>query len=162
MTTGADIVDCARSFCDDEVTGRRAVRWRHQGTTRRGCDCIGLIGAVAAELGITDVWAANGPAAQRFKGYGRLPQMHLIYQACAEFLVPVFPKESARPGDVMLLTFETDPQHFAFYCERDVDGIATPYMIHAYAQARRVTENRIDDLWRSRWVCAYRFPGVTS
>lgn len=148
IVRGADVIACGRAW----VAAR--VKWRHQGFTRRGCDCIGLIGGVAAELGITDAWTSQ--QALRFKGYGRLPQANLIYQACAEFLDPVTPKESAREGDILLLRFDGDPQHFAFLSRRD----GVDYMVHAWIFARRVVENRIDELWRSRLVCAYRFRGV--
>lgn len=149
MSDGATIVAKAREWVDAKV------RWRHQGFTRRGCDCIGLVGGVAFELGISDAWVTQ--ASLRFKGYGRLPQAHLIYQACAEFLAPV-PVVDAQPGHILLARFDAEPQHFAFMSSDRGDDC----MIHALASNRRVVEHRIDDLWRSRIVCAYRFRGVVA
>jgi NlpC/P60 family putative phage cell wall peptidase len=145
--TGADVIAEARRWI--------GTRWQHQGVLKGvGCDCIGLVGGVAAALGISDAWV-NPEKSAAFKGYGREPQPDVLYRGCAEFLVPVFPKEHARVGDVLLLRFLKEPQHFAFLSQT-VPG----YMIHAYAAARRVTENRIDEIWSSRIVCAYRFPGI--
>jgi cell wall-associated NlpC family hydrolase len=144
VTTRAEIVACARSLI--------GVRWRHQGCSRRGVDCIGLVGLVAAECEITRAWL---DPLNPWKGYGRLPQAARIYQACAEFLRPVTPKGAVQPGDLMLLKFEADPQHFAI-----VSSIDPPYMIHAYTQARRVVENGVNEMWRARWICSYAFAGI--
>ncbi len=148
MTTRADVVACARAF----VAAR--IKWKHQGASRLGVDCIGLIGVIAAELGLSDVWVTDASAP--YKGYGRQPDPAKIYRACAQFLRPVTPKENAVPGDILLLRFEEEPMHFAI-----LSALDPPYMVHAYTQAKRVVENRIDELWASRIVCAYQYRGIT-
>jgi hypothetical protein len=49
----------------------------------------------------------------------------------------------------------SDPQHFALLVQDE-----PPRIIHAYAQARRVTEHGLDHTWTSRIVRAYRFRGI--
>ena len=148
MTTGAEIVTEARRHV--------GVRWRHQGRNLAlSVDCIGYVGGVGVALGVPG--AAEWLADARFTGYGRQPNSDMIYQACAEYLTPVTPKGAARLGDILLMRFEAEPQHFAI-----LSALDPPYMLHAYAQTRRVVENRIDERWAARIVCAYRFRGVTA
>jgi NlpC/P60 family putative phage cell wall peptidase len=148
MTTGADVIAEARTWL--------GTRWRHQGVLKGvGCDCIGLVGGVAAALGISDAWVDPTKSAP-FKGYGREPDPSLLYRGCAEFLLPVFDKNDARLGDILLLRFHTEPMHFAFLSQTAPRRM----MLHALMMARKVVENGIDAMWASRIVTVYRFPGV--
>lgn len=144
MTTRADIVDAARS--------RVGLPWQHQ-AARDGvaCDCIGLLILIAKQLLLpgADVFEST----TRYRGYGREPSP-LLLEACYEFLDPV-ELEDAQPGDVLVMRFKREPQHFGIMSELD-----PPYVIHAYAQVRKVVENRIDELWASRLVAAFAFRGV--
>ena len=124
--------------------------WHHQASRKGvGTDCIGLVGGVALALGIPE--AARWATDPRWKGYGRTPDPRVLTDACRELLDPIS-LDSVALGDVLVMRFERDPQHFAL-----VSQIDPMYIIHAYAQARRVVENRVDRLWRSRIVQAYRF-----
>jgi NlpC/P60 family putative phage cell wall peptidase len=124
-------------------------RWHHQASRKGvGCDCIGLIAGVARELGVPE--AAQFQRDTRFRGYGRTPEPKMLRAAIAEYLDPA---AEEIPGDILLMRFDAEPQHFGFLSSPD-------YMIHAYAQARKVVENRIDDTWRRRIVGAYRFRGL--
>ena len=126
-------------------------RWQHQASLKGiGCDCIGLIVGVAHECGVAEAaaWAVDS----RGQGYGRAPDPAMLLAACADYLNPL-PKVAARPADILLMRFSKEPQHFAIL---SVGG----NIIHAYAQARRVVEHRLDALWRSRIVGAYALRGV--
>jgi NlpC/P60 family putative phage cell wall peptidase len=142
MVARADIVAAARRWL--------STRWQHQASVRGvGTDCIGLIVGVGRELGIQE--ATMFSSSDDVQGYGRQPDPVMLLRACATFLDPC---SSPVAGDILLLRFKTDPQHFAI--------LSTPdYIIHAYAQARKVVENRIDELWRSRIVTAYSYRGLT-
>ena len=141
MITREAIIAAAREWI--------GTRWHHQGALKGiGCDCIGLIAGVARELGIPE--AARFRADPRFRGYGRTPEPNMLRAAIAEYLNVA---ESEQPGDILLMRFDAEPQHFGFVSASD-------YMIHAYAQARKVVENRIDDKWRRRIVGVYRFRGL--
>lgn len=125
-------------------------RWQH-GTSLKGVatDCIGLIVGVARELELPEALAFQHDA--RFQGYGRTPNPQLLMQAVELYLEPT--RGVAVPGDVLLLRFKVDPQHFAI--------LSTPdYMIHSYAPARKVVEHRIDPLWRSRIVDHFKYRGA--
>ncbi|MFA5941411.1 MAG: hypothetical protein WC809_18820 [Sinimarinibacterium sp.] len=117
-----------------------------------GCDCIGFIGGVAAEAGIDSSWV-NGAAA-RFQGYGREPNPAMIETACAAFLVPI-PIAAATLADIFLLRWRKLPQHFALISRLD-----PMYILHAWESPGEVVENRVDIVWRSRVLRAYRFRGL--
>lgn len=141
MTTREQIVAEARRWL--------GTRWHHQASLRGvGTDCIGLIVGVARALGIKE--AAQFDACDWIAGYGREPDPEMLRRACSVFLVPC---RTPCPGDILLLRFLGEPQHFALVSAPD-------YMIHAYAQARRVVENRIDDVWGGRIVGAYSYRGL--
>ena len=145
MITRAQVVAEARTWI--------GTRWHHQASIKGvGSDCIGLVAGVARTLGIVggDEFAVD-PAV---RGYGREPDPDMLLAACARYLEPVHLPE-VQLGDILLLRFSSEPQHFALISQRNPD-----YMLHAYAQARRIVENRIDAVWRSRIVRAYSYRGV--
>lgn len=145
MTTRADIVTAARQWV--------GTRWRHQGAQRGvGVDCVGLLVGVALELGIAD--ARQGARPIEFDGYGRAPNPALLLKAAEMYLDP---EDGLTLGGVLLMRFHAAPQHFAIVSQLD----PLPYIVHAYAQARKVVENRLDDLWRGRVVRHYQFRGVS-
>jgi len=141
MITRAAIVTEARRWL--------GTPWKHQASLRGvGTDCIGLVAGVARELGMDAAEAFE--RAREYHGYGREPDPRLIALGCASFLDPA--DAPARAGDVLVLRFRTEPQHFALVTERGI--------IHAYAQARRVVEHRIDPMWAARVVSAWSFRGI--
>jgi NlpC/P60 family putative phage cell wall peptidase len=146
MITRAQVVAEARSWV--------GTRWHHQAARKGiGSDCVGLVAGVARELGLygADEFAAD-PAV---RGYGREPDPPMLLSACARYLEPVHLPE-LQAGDILLLRFASEPQHFALVSSTNPD-----YMIHAYAQARKIVENRIDAVWRSRIVRAYSYRGIS-
>ena len=147
MTSRADIVAAARDWL--------GTPWQHQASLKGvGADCIGLVGGVALACGVPGAreWAAD----QTCKGYGRRPDPAMLLRSCDTYLERIA-VGAAGLGDILVFKFERDPQHFGIKSREGPD-----YVIHAYAQARRVVENRIDELWRSRILRAYRFRGLTT
>lgn len=130
--TRADIVAAARSYLK--------VRWHHQGRSRAGVDCIGLVVVVAHQLGLSRADVAD---------YGRLPDGKALRGLLAQHLMIT---RDAQPGDVLLMRMERNPLH--------VGIVSDVGLIHAYAPMRQVVEHRLDDLWRARVVSAFSFPGV--
>jgi cell wall-associated NlpC family hydrolase len=116
----------------------------------KGVDCIGLLIGVAYELGLAD--GRPETRAVIYNGYGRQPKPDLLRQACAEYFDPI---ENAGLGDVLLMRFDREPQHFAL-----VSDAYPMYIIHAYANARQVVEHRLSLVWQARIVGAYRWKGV--
>lgn len=132
MTTRADVIAEARAWA--------GTRWHHQGRSRAGVDCVGLVIKVAHALGLSAFDIAD---------YARQPDPAMMRALLAEHMEPIAKPE---PGDVLLMRFEKEPQHVAIMTDRGI--------IHAYAQARKVVEHRLDSLWRGRIVGAYRFKGL--
>lgn len=131
--TAADVVTVARTYL--------GVRWHHQGRSRAGIDCLGLVVVVAHELGLSKADATD---------YGRLPDGGRLRRALLEHLLPV--RGMHAEGDVLMFRFQQAPMHV---------GIATDVgLIHAYANMRKVVEHRIDAVWDKRLVAAFRFPGL--
>jgi cell wall-associated NlpC family hydrolase len=132
MTTRQDIVDEARKHL--------SVRWVHQGRSRAGIDCVGLVIRVAHGLGLSTFDTAD---------YSRQPDPVRMRALLAEHMTPV---TNRQIGDVLLMRFEKEPQHVAIVTDIGI--------IHAYAQVRRVVEHRFDSVWQSRVVGAYAFKGI--
>ncbi len=123
--------------------------WMHQASLKgKGADCIGLVSGVATAMGFPE--GAAFRADIRFRGYGRQPDPRMVRKALAEYLDVT---TSPQMGDIIIMRFEKDPQHFGILSSSD-------YMIHAYAQARKVVENRINEDWRARIVGYYKFKGL--
>jgi cell wall-associated NlpC family hydrolase len=133
MIPRANVVAAARRYI--------GVRWHHQGRSTAGIDCIGLVVCVARDVGIE-------AAKHDVRDYDKLPSNGILERLLSPHLLP----GEGLPGDIMLFRFNLEPQHLA---------IVTNYgMVHAFIQAHKVVESRIDDLWRSRLVRTFSFPGV--
>jgi cell wall-associated NlpC family hydrolase len=133
MTVRRDaILAAARSYL--------GVRYHHQGRNRAGMDCAGLIVCVARDLGIN---------AGDLTAYARRPDGRTLRNVI-EAQAPG--TDCYKPGDILLMRFEADPQHLAIVTDHG--------MIHSYARARMVVEHRMDAVWTARIVAAYQFPGV--
>lgn len=132
--TRQSVVEAARSYL--------GVRYHHQGRTRAGLDCAGLIVCVAQDLGI--------PTTADISGYARTPDGVMLKALLDTAAVPV---TAWQEGDILLLRFDAAPQHLAIVTEAG--------MIHSYLAARRVVEHRLDEQWRARIVAAYAYPGVS-
>lgn len=135
MAAPDDIIAAARAWLDTP--------FRHQGRLRGvGCDCIGLVVGVAADLGIV---TPDRP------GYSRHPAG--ILQAALDAALIAAP--CPAPGRVLLLRWAGEPTHVALVGSHPAGGLT---LIHAYAQSRKVVEHILDDTWASRIVKAYEFP----
>lgn len=141
MASRADVITEARTWL--------GTRWLHQACVKGvGVDCIGLVGGVALALKLPGATAWAGDMA--LHSYGRTPDPRVLLGACAKYLDRVKEREL---GGILVMKFANEPQHFALLSGPD-------YIIHAYAQARRVVEHRLDALWASRILAVYRFRGL--
>lgn len=138
MTTADEVVSTARNWI--------GVKFRHQGRDRTGVDCAGLVICVAKELGLTDFDTT---------GYARrITDGIYIRRLCEQEMDMT---ETTEPGDVLLMRFCTYPSHLAIVATYPSGGLS---IIHAYAQARRVVEHRLDETWERRIVQSYRLKGI--
>jgi cell wall-associated NlpC family hydrolase len=120
------------------------VRFRHQGRSRRGVDCAGLVSVCLQ---------ASGRAVVDCAAYGRQP----INQGLRGYLVRNFgdpvPKEEMRPGDVPLMRFRGEPSHVGIVANHPHGGLS---LIHSYAQVKKCVEHRIDSEWLGYIVEVFR------
>ena len=136
----AAIVVEARSWLD--------TKFQHQARIKGvACDCAGLVIGVCKALGLTDFDKAD---------YSRIPDGVMLKATCDAEMTPIT-IDAIQPGDVLLFRFDGHPQHLAIVGDYAHGGLS---IIHAYSLARKVTEHRLDDVWRSRIVAAYKLPGV--
>lgn len=130
MTTREDVVREARALID--------IRYRHQGRSKHGLDCIGIVGFIGLALGFPSAiaWANDDSC----KGYGREPDAAVLLTACHKYLRLI---DSPQPGDIYLMSAEAEgkatgaPRHFGVIVEPG-------RIVHAYAGARKVCETGIE------------------
>lgn len=140
MVTRADVVAETRSWI--------GTRWVHQGRSRHGIDCIGLVVVVRQALGVGEYDIA---------GYPRAPDgtfmSHFFAAGGARIQIP-----QAQPADLLLFKDARAPCHVGIITARDGDVM---YMIHAAAGHHKVLEEQVMGEWRRKWVAAIQMPGLT-
>jgi cell wall-associated NlpC family hydrolase len=144
QVTRADVVAEARTWL--------GTKWVHQHRTKGvAVDCAGLVIGVARELGLV-------PPCFDFNGYTRSPDGTLL-AVCEQYMRRI-PREQMQPGDVVVVSVSTDPQHM---------GIVAPYVhgglsiIHATSAGQRcVVETRLSFNNIFRYRAAFSLPGVLS
>lgn len=137
-----DVVTAARGWMDTP--------YRHQARAKGlGVDCIGLVIGVARELSLVapdfDV-----------NGYRRRPDGTTLMRLSLQHMVAV-EYEAMQAGDVVVVAFDTDPQHFGILADYRHGGLS---MIHAASGHGRVIETRLMFSRALRFVAAFRLPGV--
>jgi cell wall-associated NlpC family hydrolase len=115
------------------------VPFKHQGRTRSGVDCVGLIVCVAHDLGLSKA---------DFTAYPRVPDGRTFQAELRKHLDQKF--GDPEPGDIVVLALGPYPCHV---------GIITDHgIIHALERCNRVAEHRLSSDWRAkiRGVYAWR------
>ncbi|HOW94117.1 MAG TPA: NlpC/P60 family protein [Mycolicibacterium fallax] len=135
IATAQQFVDLARSWV--------GVPFQHQGRTRRGTDCVGLVIVVARELGLI-------PKDFERRDYGRLPTRGELEAKLQQHLAPA---DRPIPGSIVAIRWNASIAHVAV-CTGGT-------LIHAYEKVGRVVEHG----FRGRWVrmvdSTWLVPGVT-
>lgn len=151
MDNGMDIVKAARSWV--------GTPFHHQGRMKRsqnrrgGCDCLGLLVGIAAELELTTARPPIRPlTAFDETDYGHVPDgKHL--EAAFDALFSKITSDELAPGDVLLMRLDKAPQHVGIVSDYHAGGLG---IIHALASARRVVEHALDATWQERIMQGYR------
>lgn len=138
MPVSLDVVATARGYL--------GVPWRHQGRSRLGLDCAGLIVLTGRDLGLSD---------HDRTGYSRHAQGLQFVDAFREAMDPV-PLSRMTPGDVLLFADEAYPCHCGIVSE----ARGVPHLIHAHALRRKVMEEPLSAEWRAKLRFAFRFRGL--
>jgi cell wall-associated NlpC family hydrolase len=143
-TLDAEIVRTARRYL--------GVPFLHQGRTRAGADCVGLLVLVARDMRLRH---------RDLLTYGRNPNPRQLLEALSTSCEriddptrPLSPHEvwaCSRPGDIVVFWFSGPgaPQHVAIRTERG--------MLHTWANVRRVVEHGLTDHWRERVHSVWRY-----
>lgn len=131
----ADVVAAARGWL--------GVPYRHQGRSREGVDCIGLVLVVLAQ------GRALPPGFRDAFAYSRLPQAGMLEREvgarCQRIAAPV-------PGSIGLFRWKREAQHVAIMTG---DGL-----VHAYESVGEVVEHGYRGNWPRRAVSFWLLPGV--
>jgi cell wall-associated NlpC family hydrolase len=123
------------------------VPFLHQGRSRRGVDCAGLVIKVAHALDLSTFDVTT---------YPRNPDSSLRAY-CDQEMRPLRGLDFGA-GDVLLFRDnENKERHLAIVGDHPAGGFS---MIHAYSRNRRVVEARLDVIWLRFLAAAYRLPGV--
>jgi cell wall-associated NlpC family hydrolase len=143
-----DVVRMARHWLD--------VPFAHQGRSRAGVDCLGLLVMVSAALQLE----FNGKPASSLDDshYSHRPNTVHLWRGLKNAL-QIVPKNQMQMADILLLNIEDRPQHLAIvsdYPQPDHDA-----MIHAYAPARKVVEHRLCAEWQQQIAAVFRLPILT-
>lgn len=108
-------------------------KWVHQGRSRNGLDCIGLVEVAFSDYSLPD-WT----------DYDRNPSGGLLEKRAREALGPPVPLASMRPNDIVLMAFPRVVRHVGIVGDHPDGGLT---LIHTYRSINRVCEHRIDDRW---------------
>ena len=138
--SGADVVRVARSFL--------GVRYRHQGRSREGVDCIGLPVCVRKELGLPLMDEA---------GYAKRSAGREMLDYCRANMVPI-DRSELRPGD-LLVQMNDVVRHIAIVGDYPGGGLS---IIHAHLPNKKVVECRLDDQFMKTVRGCFRFPEVAA
>lgn len=134
----AAIVTEARSYI--------GTRWRHQGRSRSGIDCIGLVIEVAKTVKGWQFDTTDYPRQATDETMIKLFRQHCIEVS----------KKDLQPGDAVVIPFENQ-RHAGIIGDYIVPGEVS--LIHAYLKGKKeVIEHRLDSVWYSRIIGAFRFP----
>jgi len=140
----------------------KGVRFLHQGRTRAGVDCVGLLACAANDLGVPNIVHAN------LRDYQRAPDSDMFRQEIARLLTPL-PynrlqpiRKQLLPGDVIAFWVDKRglPRHVAVYTGLNENG--RDMIIHAYAKVQKcVVEQELDiGFWSPRIDSVWRLPSL--
>lgn len=119
------------------------VPWVHQGRSRDGIDCLGLI-VEAARISHGNTVDVRDYAAQA--------QDETMLQLCQQHMDRVQPFELC-PGDVVILKYHNQ-RHMALVADYPAPGELA--LLHASSLHGKVVEHRLDAAWRRLVLAAFR------
>lgn len=144
MLTRADIAKVASSF--------EGVPYRHQGRSRNGVDCAGLIIMTAWEAGVLD-------ATWDFRAYRREPSGQEMHQLLQELAVRDL--KGPRLGNIVMMSEISPryPHHLGVLVQPLSPGRELG-LVHAHATSRKVIVHDYEEFWRSKSLRFWDFPQV--
>lgn len=110
----------------DEARKWLGVRWAHQGRSRFGVDCIGLVSQVGLAFGIKH---------EDRHDYGRVPNDLKLMDHLHKYL-HLMPPDVKLDGMVGVFRMSARPCHVGIFSTKD----GAPHLVHARANLREVIE----------------------
>lgn len=141
MASSHDIIAQARTWL--------GTRFHHQGRLKKtsthagGVDCLGLLVCIARDL---DLRGKDGAPLHSLDApdYAHYPDGAALIAGLSACLTEI-PIANAEAGDVLVIRIDDSPRHLALLSQTN-----PPHIIHAYAQARKVVEQPLDEFWQPR------------
>jgi cell wall-associated NlpC family hydrolase len=124
--TNAEFVEAARNWM--------GVRWVHQGRSRMGVDCVGLVLVAACDMGII---------IPDLTGYRRTPHPDVFVNHVRQVTIPA---TQPLPGHIGVFRDGNQPCHVGIFAERH----DKPSLIHAYIGTGKVMEEPFIHEWPSK------------
>jgi hypothetical protein len=106
----------------------------HQGRSRQGVDCAGLVVLVGRGLGLADYDT---------QAYGRRPEGDQGFVRHFRVAMDALPLTEAWPGDVLVFADAAYPCHSGFLTEKH----EVPHLLHVHALRRQVIEEPYAGEW---------------
>ncbi len=122
------------------------VPFRHQGRSRAGLDCAGLIIVIAHLLGLTDKDTVS---------YSRRPNVEEFTKFMIEAGCTQLPYGTHERGDILRFNTLGWPVHLGVY---EVDRRGGEWYTHAYSLHKRVTRDPLTDAVKAQISSVWRFP----
>lgn len=142
MTSRPQIVEAAREWIDTP--------FHHQARLKHvGVDCVGLVIGVARELALV-------PPDLDVLGYPRTPDGTSLMATMRQHMRET-DRAAMQPGDVIVVSFDKDPQHLAILGDYRHGGLS---IIHAAGNTGRVIETRLMFSESMKFVAAFALPGA--
>jgi len=142
MTSHTQVVECPRSFLETP--------FHHQARLKGvGVDCVGLVIGVARELELV-------PVELDVLGYPRTPDGTSLMATMRQHMTEI-DRAAMQPGDVIVVSFDRDPQHLAILGDYRHGGLS---IIHAAGNTGRVIETRLMFSESMKFVAAFTLPGI--
>lgn len=142
VITRGDLADAARSLI--------GTPFHHQGRSRAGVDCAGLI-VLAGQLA--------GIALPDTIAYGPIPNPAILLDKLQETADQIRACDLV-PGDLVCIKWrEQEGTHVGIVTRCGADGLAL--FCHAYQARGAVVEDRLGHLWRKRLHSCWRLRGVS-
>jgi cell wall-associated NlpC family hydrolase len=149
MATRTQLIEAARKY-----TG---IRWRHQGRSRMGMDCVGLLVLAGQDVGLP---------IKDFKAYARRSNGDDLIQAFYDNGCVRVAVNGMIPGDVLVLSDKIFPHHVALFTgTMPLGSIKVPSLIHARMEQNGkgvVREERMTDELMRDIHYVFRVPGLES
>jgi len=122
------------------------VRWRHQGRSRFGVDCVGLVIQAGRSIGVEfeDAPYPRRPDGTFLDGFRKRGREKAV--------------RDAQPGDALVFVFGGAPCHIGILTWKEGQW----HLVHAHAHRRKVVE---EPLWAVRSLAGspshcFEYPGV--